>query len=266
MILVDGLHSEERGEPLRARRSGSLPVPSRAAPSRRRTTGPTALTGSEYFAPASARNTGIVHAEPSLRRLRRRRLAADGARVAGRGRDAAQRRLRRRRRLRRSIARWPSRTAGSQPARRPEGLDSRWIARQRRRDSSQVGGGALYGCSFGMPQQPLLDAQRARRALRLDHGRGQPARLSPRARRGSRSTMTAACSRSRATSSHDQGQRPGRLDEPAPSGRLHGAPSRVRRPRRDSAAGAGTRRTCSSTSSTGRGRPRASATLPALAS
>jgi GT2 family glycosyltransferase len=154
VILVDGLHNAERGERFARAASGRFPlrhVPAKPTPYN----GPHRTTLRDYFAPANARNTGIVYAQRpfvvfvddlSLPMPGWWRAAAQAARdgyvVAG----AYQKH-------REMTVRDGRLTASRLDA---SGLDARW---QQGSDEEVValGGGALYGCSFGVPRELLLD-------------------------------------------------------------------------------------------------------------
>ena len=153
VIVVDAHHDARRGERFRACAAGRFAV-DHVAPKPTPYQGPHRRTSSECFAAASARNTGIVHARapyvvfaddcslpmPGWWRGVRR-AAANGDVVAG----AYQKR-------------WEMRVVdGTLEHSRvePSGVDARWS----RGDDARpvpIGGGELYGASFGAPRELLL--------------------------------------------------------------------------------------------------------------
>jgi hypothetical protein len=154
VILVDGLHSAERGERFARAANGRFPlrhVPAKPTPYN----GPHRATLHEYFAPASARNTGIVYAQRpfvvfvddlSLPMAGWWQAAARAARsgyvVAGAYQKHCEM----------SVLDGLLRSSRLDG----EGLDSRWQVGSDE-DTVAIGGGALYGCSFGAPRELLLD-------------------------------------------------------------------------------------------------------------
>ena len=154
VVMVDGLHSTERGAGFAQIVGGRFPFRHLAAkPSP--FTGPHRLTRRDYAAPASARNTGIVYAaHPYV-------VFVDDLSVPGPGwwgaaRDAAQHGYvaagAYAKHLELVVA--DGVIVSSRPT--PGGLDSRIEIRANTK-LVQVGGGALYGCSFGAPKRLLLD-------------------------------------------------------------------------------------------------------------
>lgn len=154
VILVDGLHSAERRasfEAIARERFPFLHVPAKPSPY----SGPHRLTQREYAAPASARNTGIVHAaHPYVVFVDD--LSVPGPQWWGAARDAARhgyvvggayaKHL--------ELVVVNGELLDSRPA--PGGLDSRSQINAATK-LVQVGGGALYGCSFGAPRRLLLE-------------------------------------------------------------------------------------------------------------
>ncbi len=152
LIVVDGLHDEQRTERFTRAAGGRFPlrhVPAKPSPFN----GPHRVTRSEFFAPANARNTGIVHARrpyvvfvddlslpmpgwwaAAVRGAQGGYVAA-GAYQKHRGMAVSDGVLR----------------GGALDA---DGLDSRWLWGP---DLVQIGGGALYGCSLGAPLALLLE-------------------------------------------------------------------------------------------------------------
>ena len=153
VILVDGRFSAERGARFAAQaggRFGFSHVPAKPSPYN----GPHRLTTTQYHACASARNTGIVHAQrpyvvfaddasvPMPGWWREARHAAHhGYVVAGAYKKA-----------------WEMEVVdGGLVASRiePEGIDTRWELGS---DEGivRIGGGQLYGASFGAPRELLV--------------------------------------------------------------------------------------------------------------
>ena len=154
VIVVDGLHSVERGaefERIVCRRFPFRYAAAKPSPFN----GPYRLTRRDYAAPASARNTGIVYAvHPYV-------VFVDDLSVPGPGwwgaaRDAAQHGYVAAGAYAKHLELIVSDgvIVSSRPT--PEGLDSRIAIRAETR-LVQVGGGALYGCSFGAPKSLLHD-------------------------------------------------------------------------------------------------------------
>lgn len=154
LIVVDGLHGRERTAQFERIVAGRLPlrhVPPKPTP----WNGPHRLTRGEYFAPASARNTGIVHAsKPYI-------VFADDASVlmcgwwreAKRGASegwviAGAYQKHREMVVRNGIL------LSSRPD--PGGIDCRW---ERGDDARPVaiGGGELFGNGIGAPHELLLE-------------------------------------------------------------------------------------------------------------
>jgi GT2 family glycosyltransferase len=154
VIVVDGLHSAERRERFIRAAKGRFPLSHVSAK-------PTPYNGSrratrhEYFAPANARNTGIVHAQrPFILFVDDVSLPTPGwwraaARAARDGYVVAGAYQKHRQMVVRDGILIGSRLDG-------DGLDPRW---QLGSDEQTVviGGGALYGCSLGAPRELLLE-------------------------------------------------------------------------------------------------------------
>jgi hypothetical protein len=154
VILVDGLHSAERGAAFRdlvRERFAFRHVPPKPTP----WSGAYRRTRADYFTAASARNTGIVHAAaPYVAFIddlsvpmpgwwaEVRAGARDGCVVAG----AYQKQ-------REMIVRDGVLVASRSD---PSGTDSRW---RQGCDTGRVpiGGSQLFGCSFGAPRARLVD-------------------------------------------------------------------------------------------------------------
>ncbi|HEY1778186.1 MAG TPA: glycosyltransferase [Solirubrobacteraceae bacterium] len=153
VIVVDGLHSAERGERFVRAVDGHFPlrhVPAKPTPYN----GPHRRTRREYFAPANARNSGIVHAQrPYIVFVDDLSLPASGwweaaAQAAREGYVVAGAYQKHRQMVVRRGILNSSRLDTS-------GLDSRWqLGSEERRVA--VGGGALFGCSLGAPRELLL--------------------------------------------------------------------------------------------------------------
>jgi GT2 family glycosyltransferase len=154
VVVVDGLYADDRTETFERAAAGRfrlIHAPAKPSPYN----GPWRTTRGEYFAPASARNTGIVHAsgrytafidDLSLPMPLWWRAVCEAARegyvVAG----AYEKR--------RGMLVRDGRLLASRPD--PDGRDTRW-PQGRDGEPVQIGGGALYGCSFGAPRQLLLE-------------------------------------------------------------------------------------------------------------
>jgi hypothetical protein len=153
VIVVDALHDAARGQRFAACARGRFPVV-HVAPKPTPYQGPWRKTSRDCFAAANARNTGLVYAcapyvvfaddcalpMPGWWRAVRR-AAANGDVVTG----AYQKR-------------WDMRVANGVLERgrlEPAGLDSRWPLGDDARPVP-VGGGELYGASFGAPRELLL--------------------------------------------------------------------------------------------------------------
>lgn len=154
VIMVDGLHSAERGARFEQIVGGRFPFRHvRAKPSP--FCGPHRLTRRDWAAPASARNTGVVYAShPYV-------VFVDDLSVPGpawwsAARDAAAHRYvaagAYAKHLELEVA--DGVVVSSRPT--AEGVDSRSQIQPDAR-LARVGGGALYGCSFGAPKSLLLE-------------------------------------------------------------------------------------------------------------
>jgi GT2 family glycosyltransferase len=154
VILVDGLHNVERCERFAAAAGGRFPlrhVPAKPTPYN----GPHRRTLRHYFAPANARNTGIVHAQrPYLVFIDDVSLPMPGwwaaaAQAAHAGYVVAGAYQKHREMVVRDGVLAASRFDD-------DGLDSRWRVGSDE-ELVAMGGGALYGCSFGAPRELMLD-------------------------------------------------------------------------------------------------------------
>jgi hypothetical protein len=154
VIFVDGLHSSERTTLVGRvvdERFAHRHVPAKPTP----WNGPQRLTRRDYFAAASARNTGIVYAKSPYVVFvddcsvlmpdwwqEVRAAARHGYVVAGAYRYhhdvVVEKGI-----LVSSVPDW-------------SGLDTRW--KQGEEGLVEIGGGNLFGCSFGAPRQLLLEA------------------------------------------------------------------------------------------------------------
>ena len=153
VIVVDGAHSAERGERWRLAVAGRFAlrhVPAKPSPYN----GPYRLTRHDYFAAASARNSGLVHARrPYVFFVDDACVLMDGwwraAREAIRSEvvvTGAYRKC------------WEMHVAdGVLETCRYEdtGIDSRWTLGDAR-GPVRIGGGQLFGASFGAPRELLL--------------------------------------------------------------------------------------------------------------
>lgn len=154
LIFVDGLHSKERGAALAALIGGRLPfrhVPPKPSPYN----GPHRLTRCDYFAAASARNTGIVHArgdylvfvdDLSVLMPGWWAQVLEGARhgdvMAGAYRKCWEMTVE------------DGRVLGCRLE--ASGIDSRWRQGDDHGNVS-IGGGQLFGASFAAPKSLLLE-------------------------------------------------------------------------------------------------------------
>jgi hypothetical protein len=157
VVFVDGLHSRERSNELHELIRGRFRwrhVPAKPTP----WNGPHRLTRAEYFAPASARNTGIVYARsPYLVFVddcalpmpgwwdEAKAAARHGYVVAGAYQKHEE------------MVVEDGELAGSRLA--AEGRDVRDFRWDTGDDEAlvEVGGGDLYGCSFGAPRKLLVE-------------------------------------------------------------------------------------------------------------
>jgi len=154
LIVVDGLPSPERAEEMAAIVAGRFPFRHVAAKPNP-VNGPARLTSSEYTAVSSARNTGVVHATGAyvvfaddlavpmpgwwdqVRQAAEDEYVVAGAYQKHRGMEVSDGVL-----------------AGS--CSDPSGIDTRWPQGSDSRPVP-IGGGQLYGCSFGVPHDLLLE-------------------------------------------------------------------------------------------------------------
>jgi hypothetical protein len=154
VIVVDGLHSAERGEAMAAAVDGRFRL--RHVPAK-----PTAVNGPhrrtrlrEYWAGANARNTGIVHAtQPYVVFADDLSVLMPGwwdeARIAAAGGYVVGGAYRKDRDMRVASGVLESSTP------RADGLDTRWDLGDDDRPVPVVGG-QLYGCSVGAPRELLV--------------------------------------------------------------------------------------------------------------
>jgi glycosyltransferase involved in cell wall biosynthesis len=154
LVLVDGLHSPERAREMEAIVAGRLPFRHVAAKPNP-VNGPDRLTRGEYRAASSARNTGVVHSSGPYVVFADdlavpmpgwweevRRAAEEDYVVAGAYQKHHEMRVRNGLLL-------SSSSNGS-------GIDSRW-ARGSESHPVRIDGGNVYGCSFGVPRDLLLE-------------------------------------------------------------------------------------------------------------
>jgi hypothetical protein len=153
VLVVDGLHDAARASAIATAVAGRFPcraVPSKPTPFN----GPHRLTRTEYFAAASARNTGLIHAQHAYVVFvddlsvpmdgwwgEVARAAREGCVIAG----AYQKR--------RDMVVDRGELVGSRVE--SAGIDSRWPL-GRDDDWVPIAGGQLFGCSFGAPRDLLL--------------------------------------------------------------------------------------------------------------
>ncbi len=154
VVLVDGLHTPERGDRMAEMVRDRFPfrhVPAKPTPFN----GAHRVTEEEYMGMASARNTGVLYAtDPYLVFVddlavlipgwwdEVRRAAADGSVVAGAYQKHQQ-----------MVVRDGELLSSEAPQ---TGIDTRWDHGDDSR-RVQIVGGQMYGCSFGAPRELLLE-------------------------------------------------------------------------------------------------------------
>jgi hypothetical protein len=156
VVFVDGLHSWQRSNRLDELVRGRFPwrhVPAKPTP----WNGPHRLTRADYFAPASARNTGIVYARSPYVAFADdcavlmpgwwdevRAAARHGYVVAGAYEKHEE-----------MVVRDGELVSSRRGEQGRDVRDVRWDSGDERA-LVQIGGGQLYGCSFGVPRDLLL--------------------------------------------------------------------------------------------------------------